>query len=119
MHLLALTPPWRRVALACGVAALAALAGAPEPAHASGDHDRARAAVQGGQVLPLKTLLERLERTHPGQVLEVEMDRDDGRWVYEVRLLLADGRLLKLDVDAASGEVLRRRDRGPARDPGS
>jgi len=39
------------------------------------DHDRARDAVQAGQVLPLKTVLERLERHHPGQVLEVELER--------------------------------------------
>lgn len=119
MHTQALIAAWRPFATACCVAGLTALACAPAPAHADKDHERARAAVQGGQVLPLKTLLERLERTHPGQVLEVELERDDGRWVYEIRLLQADGRLLKLDVDAAGGEVLRRRERearrGPAR----
>lgn len=117
MHLPVPRSRWQYAALACCVAGFAALAGAPVPVHAGSDHDSARAAVQGGQVLPLKTLLGRLERTHPGQVLEVELESDDGRWVYEVRLLQADGRLLKLDVDAASGEVLRRGDRSPRRDP--
>ena len=91
------------------LAAVLALA----PAHADSDHDRARAAVQAGQVLPLKTVLERLERDHPGQVLEVELEQEDGRWVYEVRLLQAGGRLLKLELDAASGDVLKRREHGP------
>lgn len=91
------------------LAAVLALA----PAHADSDHDRARAAVQAGQVLPLKTMLERLERDHPGQVLEVDLEQEDGRWVYEVRLLQAGGRLLKLELDAASGDVLKRRERGP------
>ena len=72
-------------------------------------HDRARDAVQTGQVLPLKTVLDRLEREHPGQVLEVELERDDGRWIYEVKLLQAGGRLVKLELDAASGELLKRR----------
>ncbi len=81
------------------------------PAHADSDHDRARNAVQAGQVLPLKTVLERLEREHPGQVLEVELELEDGRWVYEVKLLQAGGRLVKLELDAASGEVLKRRER--------
>ena len=58
-----------------------------------------------------KAELERLERDHPGQVLEVELERDDGRWVYEVKLLQAGGRLVKLEVDAGSGEVIRRRER--------
>lgn len=91
----------------------------------SRDHERARAAVEAGQVLPLPTLLERLRRTHPGQVLELELERDDGRWVYEVKLLQADGQLLKLDVDAATAQVLqvKRKDAGKEgrkaeRDPG-
>lgn len=82
------------------------------------DHERARAAVQAGQVLPLPTLLERLQRTHPGQVLELELERDDGRWVYELKLLQANGQLLKLEVDAATGQVLqvkRKEDRNPNR----
>jgi len=93
--------------LFCSLALLLAAA----PAHADSDQDRARAAVQAGQVLPLKTVLERLEREHPGQVLEVELERDDGRWVYEVKLLQAGGRLVKLELDADSGEVLKRRER--------
>ncbi|MGY4830791.1 PepSY domain-containing protein [Sphaerotilaceae bacterium SBD11-9] len=77
------------------------------PALAGNDQDRARAAVQAGQVLPLKTVLERLERSHPGQVLEVELEQEDGRWVYEIRLLQPGGRLIKLELDAATAEVLR------------
>jgi hypothetical protein len=85
-------------------------------ARADRDHDRARAAVQAGQVLPLKTVLERLERDHPGQVLEVELERDQGRWVYEIKLLQAGGRLVKLEVDAVDGRVLRRKERSRAAD---
>lgn len=71
------------------------------------DHERARAAVQAGEVLPLPTLLQKLQRTHPGQVLELELERDDGRWIYEVKLLQANGRLLKLELDASTAEVLK------------
>lgn len=79
------------------------------------DHERARAAVQAGEVLPLPTLLQELQRTHPGQVLELELERDGGRWIYEVKLLQAKGRLLKLELDAGTGQVLRvkpEKDRG-------
>jgi uncharacterized membrane protein YkoI len=96
---------WRRPVLAALL-----LAGLTSPAAWGGekrDHERARAAVQAGQVLPLTALLERLQQTHPGQVLELELERDDGRWIYEVKLLQADGQLLKLDVDAATGQVLK------------
>ncbi len=81
------------------------------PALADGDHDRARAAVQAGQVLPLRTVLQMLERGYPGQVLEVELELepDHGRWVYEVKLLQAGGRLVKLELDARTGELLKQR----------
>jgi uncharacterized iron-regulated membrane protein len=77
---------------------------------ADNEQDRARAAVQAGKVLPLKTVLERLEREHPGQVLEVELEQDDGRWIYEIKLLQAGGRLVKLELDAATGAVLQRKE---------
>ena len=84
-------------------------------AHAGGDrdrdHERARAAVQAGQVLPLATLLQQLQRSPPGQVLEVELERDDGRWIYELKLLQSGGQLLKLELDAATGQVLKARSR--------
>lgn len=81
------------------------------PAAADSDQDRARAAAQAGEVLPLKTLLTRLDADHPGQVLEVELEQHDGRWIYEIKLLQPDGRLIKLEVDAATAEVLRRKER--------
>jgi uncharacterized membrane protein YkoI len=99
---------WRNARLRIALASLL-LVGLVQPSawgSDSRDHERARAAVEAGQVLPLPTLLERLRRTHPGQVLELELERDDGRWIYEVRLLQANGQLLKLDVDAATAEVL-------------
>ncbi len=115
MHPTLRTFAFRSTAIALVLAAAMAAPGV----RASSDHDRARDAVQAGQVLPLKTVLERLEREQPGQVLEVELERDDGRWIYEVKLLQSGGRLVKLELDARSGEVLKRRDRGrePQRTP--
>lgn len=86
------------------------------PARASDhrDHERARQAVQAGQVLPLRTVLERLAREHPGQVLEVELEQDDGLWIYEVKVLQAGGQLVKLKLDARTAALLGSKSR-PAR----
>ena len=70
------------------------------------DHERARQAVQAGEILPLRTVLERLEREHPGQVLEVELEQDHGEWVYEVKLLQAGGQRVKLTLDARTAALL-------------
>lgn len=73
------------------------------------DHDRARAALQAGEVMPLQKVLETLQRSHPGEVLEVELEHENGRWVYEFKLLQSGGRLVRLDVDARTAAVLRTR----------
>jgi uncharacterized membrane protein YkoI len=73
----------------------------------AGDHDRAREALEAGQIQSLRQILDTVERNHPGQVVEVELDREDGTWVYEVKLLRNDGSRVKLEVDARDGSVLR------------
>ncbi|MFO1286686.1 MAG: PepSY domain-containing protein [Rubrivivax sp.] len=76
-----------------------------------------RDAVRAGEVMPLDALRERLRRDHAGELLELELEREDGRWIYEVKLLQPDGRIVKLEVDARSGEVIReRRERRDSRD---
>jgi len=70
------------------------------------DHDRARQAVEAGDVLPLRTILDRLEHEYPGQVMEVELDREKGEWVYEIKLLRKGGILMKLKVLARDGTIL-------------
>ena len=88
----------------------AALAG-PVQAGDAGDHDRARQALEAGEILPLKTVLERLARDNPGQVMEVELERRNERWVYEIKLLRPGGALAKLLVDARDGAVIVQRER--------
>jgi len=70
------------------------------------DHDRARQALESGEILPLRQILEKIEAAYPGQVLEVELERKHGRWLYELKLLQKDGLRIKLLVNAADGEVL-------------
>jgi len=108
-------PPGQRAAVVAAVLALAAALVPPDArAGRKDDHERARAAVQAGEAMPLPALLERLQRSHPGRVLELELEREHGRWIYEVKLLQRDGQLLKLAVDAATAQVLevRRADDG-------
>jgi uncharacterized membrane protein YkoI len=88
----------------------------------SRDHDRARQAVEAGEVLPLRTILERVEREYPGQVVDVELEREHEnenksspeRWVYKIKLLRTGGALVKLKVDARSGAVIGKKERSGA-----
>ena len=84
-------------------------AGSSGDGHGDGhgaDHDRARQALEAGEVLPLRAILERVERAYPGQIVEVELEREDGRWEYEIKLLRSGGALVKLRVDARDGSII-------------
>ncbi|MGB6008552.1 PepSY domain-containing protein [Castellaniella sp.] len=86
------------------------------------DHDRDREKAErlqaAGQVLPLQDVLDRVAKDYPGQVLKVEFEEESGqgdcaggspcrgRWIYELKILQDQGRLVKIKVDARSGQVL-------------
>jgi hypothetical protein len=99
-----------RASRPCGLWLLALLVGSlvlqPAWSGSKDDHNRARQALQAGQVLPLGKVLERLEREHPGQVMEVELEQEEGRWIYEVKLLQPQGQLVKLKLDARTAALL-------------
>jgi len=69
-------------------------------------YDRARRAVNRGETLPIVELLERLKTQVPGEVVGVEFEREDGKWVYEFKVIDNRGRLLEVYVDAQTGTVL-------------
>ena len=93
------------MALACGAVG----------ARGSNDHERARAALEAGQIRPLAEILREVERRYLGRVIETEIDQeDDGQWVYEFRILPPTGRVFELEIDATTGDVLRTK--GPVRE---
>ncbi|MEG1736026.1 MAG: PepSY domain-containing protein, partial [Comamonas sp.] len=53
-----------------------------------------------------RTVLDRVEQQYQGQVIKVEFERDDGRFVYEIRLLQSDGKVVKLEIDAGDGSLI-------------
>lgn len=93
---------------------LAGLAAAPS---GHGDHERAREAVQQGEILPLEDILRRARGAFDGEMLEVELEEErhgqfDDRLVYEVKMLAADGAVMELYYDARTGELLKARGHG-------
>lgn len=70
------------------------------------DYEFAREAVERGQILPLAEVLARLQTQHPGRVVEVELEQDDDMLIYEVELVTTDGRLIEVEIDATSGQIL-------------
>jgi len=78
-------------------------------AQASGDHDhdRARAALERGEVRPIGEILTSAAAKVPGEVVEVELEREHGHWVYELKIIAPDGRMLEVLMDAATATVIQ------------
>jgi uncharacterized membrane protein YkoI len=70
------------------------------------DHDDARALREQGAIIPLEEVLRAATAQHPGRVVEVELERKGGAYVYEIELLDAAGEVWKLEYDARSGTLL-------------
>ena len=70
------------------------------------DHYRAYDRYQSGDILPLSTILALALQAQPGEVLEVEIEDDYRRLVYEVKILTGRGRVMEVYLDAASGKIL-------------
>ncbi len=84
------------------------------PAYADGDGERARAALQAGQIRPLQQVLDTVARQWNGEVISVELDWEDGGWVYEVKLLSPQGAVIKLEYDAKAVTLIKAKGRGVA-----
>ncbi|MBI4754416.1 MAG: PepSY domain-containing protein [Betaproteobacteria bacterium] len=95
-----------RTGLAGGLILAALGAGPSHAGDGQHDHDRARQALEAGEVLPLRTILERVERDYPGQIMEVELEQKGERWIYEIKVLRAGGALVKLKIDGRDGRLL-------------
>lgn len=74
------------------------------------DHEEARALLQRGEILPLAHVLELVRGIEPGDVIEVELDRDDGVWEYQVKVLTPTGRVREVTLDARDGRLLKLED---------
>lgn len=92
-------------------AAVIGLAGAT-PIHADDDDARdqeiARRALLEGRIRSLSEITEKVKPHLPGNILGVELEVEDGgRIVYEFDVIDPSGRLMEVDVDAATGDILK------------
>ena len=59
-------------------------------------HDEVRHAVERGEIRSLAEILAAIGDRLPGEVAGVEIEREDGRWVYEFRVVDSKGRLFEV-----------------------
>ncbi len=69
----------------------------------SRQQEAVRQAVRQGRLVPLQQVVADALRRYPGTLVEVELD--DGK--YEIEILGANGVVMELDYDAATGRLLK------------
>lgn len=70
------------------------------------DHEQARELRLNGKILPLAEILQKAEAHNLYQILELELEKKNGRWLYEVEGLSGDKHVVELYFDAETGELL-------------
>src|SRR5437773_10297897 len=74
--------------LACGAAVVA-----------GEHHDRAKAAREAGQIVPLQAILDQVQAEFTGSPIEIDLEDDYVSWVYEILLLTQAGAVVTLYYD--------------------
>ena len=109
MHLLPIT---LRLLAVASVLALPLLASPAPRAFAQAteddteDQEIARKALENKEILPLSAVLAKVEGQVTGDIVEIELERKKGLWVYEIEVIGEDGRVRDIDVDAKTGTVI-------------
>lgn len=62
--------------------------------------------VERGEIRPLGEILDTLSHHWFGDVIDVELERDGGKVIYEIELLGPQGQVVEFEIDARTGEVL-------------
>ncbi len=99
----------KRRGLLCGTITALALMIVPFPAAASERYGPAEAAalVKQGIIIPMKAVVAKAEKLKAGRLLEADLRKKKGLYVYEVEILDAAGIVWELKFNAANGELLK------------
>lgn len=76
------------------------------PAHAEAPWQNLHDEVSRGELVPLPEILDWLEERYLGEVIEVELERDDGWVQYEIKMIGPQGQIVEFEFDAIDGRLM-------------
>jgi uncharacterized membrane protein YkoI len=71
------------------------------------DYQLAKKLRQQGEILPLEKILELARAKKNGEVIETELEKKGGRYIYEVEILDIQGQVWELKLDAKTGKLIK------------
>jgi len=66
-----------------------------------------RKAVQQKKILPLGDIKRIVEKKTNSEIIKIELERENRRWIYEFKIVDRQGRLREVYVDASNGTILK------------
>ncbi|MFD1332220.1 PepSY domain-containing protein [Methylopila musalis] len=104
------SPRWTRTLIGAAALALALTLGQTAPGHTDDTraHYEASEALKSGRVRPLEEIVAIARKEIGGDIIEIEFEHDDGRYIYELEIISPSGKLLEVKIDAATGVILSR-----------
>lgn len=73
----------------------------------SRSQDCALDAVKQGEIRTLSEVLAVARDKMPGEVVKIELDRDDGIWVYEIKILTPSGKRREIEINAQTLAIIK------------
>jgi uncharacterized membrane protein YkoI len=78
---------------------------------ADDDHLRAKDLVDSGEILPLDKIMQKAFADRQWRLLEAELEKEHGRYIYELEILDDKGNVRKLKYDAKDGQPISGKDK--------
>lgn len=97
-------PPFDRRTVLLSLS-LAMLAGGAALGDEEIDHDAARRLLSEGKIRPLAEIVDAIKHEVPGDVIDIELELENGVYVYELKILRPDGRVQEVEADAATAQI--------------
>ena len=101
-------PRWLLPALVCVLMSVPQVAaGRDRDDGCRRSQDCALGAFKSGEIRPLSEVLSVARAQVPGEVVKVELEREDGIWVYEIKVLTPSGRRREVEINAHTLAIIK------------
>lgn len=70
------------------------------------EQHEAREALKQGKVRPLEEIIAAVREKIAGDIIEIEFEVDDGRYIYEIEIIQPSGQIVEVEVDALTKEII-------------
>ena len=74
------------------------------------EHEEARRALEQGLVRPLEQIIVEARKHVEGDLIEVELERENGRYIYELEFIQPSGQIVELQLDAKTMAIVEDND---------